>query len=62
MDGLEQTGFSLTWRDKNGEETKVRYYISSDPRFKTVLDLLKETAHPIGREIVWRDSQQGDEP
>ena len=62
MDGLEQTGFSLTWRDKDGEETKVQYYIPSDPRFKTVLDLLKETAPPIGREIVWYDSQQGDEP
>lgn len=55
MDGGDTSGFILTWRDENGIETEVTYYTPGDRRFWTVLDLMKETVHPIGREIVWYD-------
>ena len=57
MDGVGSLSFAVVWRDdENGAELKVSYEIPDDKRFVTLLDLMKETAHPIGREIVWYNS------
>lgn len=57
MDGVGSLSFAVIWRDdENGAELKVSYEIPDDKRFVTLLDLMKETAHPIGREIVWYNS------
>ena len=54
MDGEGSFSFAVVWRDdENGAELSVSYEIPDDKRFVTLLDLMKETAHPIGREIVW---------
>ena len=53
MDGEGSLSFALIWRDEDGgAEIRVQYEIPNDKRFDTVLALMKETAHPIGREIV----------
>ena len=49
LDGGDSYGFVLTWRDETGEEISVGYYIPNDSRFHTLLELMKETVHPIGR-------------
>ena len=57
MDGVGSLSFTVVWRDdESGDELKVSYEIPDDKRFATLLDLMKETAHPIGREIVWYNS------
>lgn len=57
MDGVGSLSFTVIWRDdESGDELKVSYEIPDDKRFATLLDLMKETAHPIGREIVWYNS------
>lgn len=57
MDGVGSLSFAVVWRDdESGDELKVSYEIPDDKRFATLLDLMKETAHPIGREIVWYNS------
>lgn len=57
MDGVGSLSFAVVWRDdESGDELKVSYEIPGDKRFATLLDLMKETAHPIGREIVWYNS------
>lgn len=53
LDGGDRRNFILTWRDENGEETELYYKTPGDRRFLNLLDLLKETAHPVGREITW---------
>lgn len=51
LDGGDICQFSLTWRAGDGSEQTVDYVIPSDSRFYTLLDLMKETVHPIGRTI-----------
>ena len=51
LDGGDICQFSLTWRAEDGSEQTVYYVIPSDSRFYTLLDLMKETVHPIGRAI-----------
>lgn len=51
LDGGDICQFSLTWRAGDGSEQTVDYVIPSDSRFATLLDLMKETVHPIGRTI-----------
>lgn len=51
LDGGDICQFSLTWRAEDGSEQTVDYAIPSDSRFHTLLDLMKETVHPIGRAI-----------
>lgn len=53
VDGSGRSGFYITWRDENGSESTTKYYTLNDRRFYTLLDLMFETAHPTGREIVW---------
>ncbi len=51
LDGGDICQFGLTWRAGDGSEQTVDYVIPSDSRFDTLLDLMKETVHPIGRTI-----------
>lgn len=51
LDGGDICQFSLTWRAGNGSEQTVDYAIPSDSRYDTILKLMKETVHPIGRTI-----------
>lgn len=52
LDGGDINIFRLTWRE-NGKETTYRYTIPGDRRFYTLIDVLCETVHPVGREIIW---------
>ena len=52
LDGGDINIFRLTWRE-NGKETTYRYTIPGDRRFYTLIDVLSETVHPVGREIIW---------
>ena len=54
LDGGDYWNFWLTWKTEEGEVT-VRYGNVSDRRIRTLDDLLRELADPIGREIVWYD-------
>lgn len=53
LDGGDSSGFRLTWRDSGGTETTYRYRNPSDRRYYTLIDVMRETVHPVGREIVW---------
>lgn len=53
LDGGDKSDFRLTWRDENGKETTYRYIQINDRRYYTLLDIMRETVHPTGREIVW---------
>ncbi|MDY4587547.1 MAG: hypothetical protein SPD47_03775 [Oscillospiraceae bacterium] len=53
LDGGDSGGFRLTWRDSGGTETTYSYRRPSDRRFYTLIDVMRETVHPVGREIVW---------
>lgn len=53
LDGGDKSDFRLTWREENGGETTYRYFQPNDRRYYTLLDILRETVHPTGREIVW---------
>lgn len=52
VDGVDSSVFRLTWREK-GEETTYSYRKPGDKRFLTLIDVLCETVHPVGREIIW---------
>ena len=52
LDGGDKSDFRLTWRDENGKENTFRYFPINDRRFYTLLDIMCETVHPTGREIV----------
>lgn len=54
LDGGDYERWWLTWETENGTE-KIRYYTPSDRRILTVIDLLRETAEPKGREIQWHE-------
>ncbi|MGN0618489.1 MAG: hypothetical protein ACI4J7_05665 [Ruminiclostridium sp.] len=52
VDGVDSNVFRLTWRE-NGKETTYSYRKPGDRRFLTLIDVLCETVHPVGREIIW---------
>lgn len=52
-DGPNYSYFYMTWRDQNGEETKIQYYIPNDRRFNTILSLMEETVNTTGGEIIY---------
>lgn len=60
LDGGDYTDLSLVWETDEGTE-ETSYYWPGDRRVLTLMDLLKELAEPIGREIVWYDPPQLDE-
>ena len=60
LDGGDYTDLSLVWETDEGTE-EISYYWPGDRRVLTLMDLLKELAEPIGREIVWYDPPQLDE-
>ena len=45
LDGGDSFSFALTWEEE-GKERRVEYRNTNDPRFITLIDLLKETADP----------------
>lgn len=53
LDGGDKSYFRLTWRDESGKETTYRYFQINDRRYYTLIDIMRETVHPTGREIVW---------
>ncbi|MDO4488263.1 MAG: hypothetical protein Q4B67_04160 [Eubacteriales bacterium] len=53
LDGGDKTTFAFEWKDKDGNVTRTEYYYPNDRRVHTYLDTVRETADPIGREIVW---------
>ncbi|MGN0577826.1 MAG: hypothetical protein ACI4J4_04320, partial [Ruminiclostridium sp.] len=52
VDGGDTNVFRLTWRE-DGKETTYSYPKPGDRRFLTLIDVLCETVHPVGREIIW---------
>lgn len=60
LDGGDHTDLSLVWETDEGTE-EISYYWPGDRRVLTLMDMLKELAEPIGREIVWYDPPQLDE-
>lgn len=52
LDGVDSNVFRLTWRE-DGKETTYSYPKPGDRRFLTLIDVLCETVHPVGREIIW---------
>lgn len=52
LDGGDTNIFRLTWRE-DGKETTYSYRKPGDRRFLTLIDVLCETVHPVGREIIW---------
>lgn len=51
LDGGDASGFALTWREENGEEFTVDYVPAHIPEFYFILELMRETVHPIGRKL-----------
>ncbi|MGN0657748.1 MAG: hypothetical protein ACI4KR_13250 [Ruminiclostridium sp.] len=56
LDGIDSSVFRLTWRE-DGKETTYSYPKPGDKRFLTLIDVLCETVHPVGREIIWYGEQ-----
>lgn len=60
LDGGDSSGFRLTWRDSGGTETTYSYRQPGDRRFYTLIAVMRETVHPVGREIVWYGEPEVD--
>lgn len=55
-DGPYAEELCLTWRNVEGVEERYRYYIPQDRRMITLIDILKEIADPVGREIIYYEA------
>lgn len=50
LDGGDYTRLYITW-DNDGKENTVQYYSPSGKRWSTVIAVLHEMAHPLGRDL-----------
>ncbi len=55
-DGPYSEELFLTWKNAEGVEEKYQYSIPQDRRMITLIDILKEIADPVGREIIYYEA------
>ncbi len=51
LDGPNSKSFYVTWEEEDGRCVQTEYTYPWDERNETIMDLLKEAAHPTGRTI-----------